>query len=113
VCVLCCRQFLWQCEMCAQSRPYIETLPCQDTCGTGTTNDLVTGNPDIPDGTSSKKTLRDGTVMYDGVLCRDGGAEATSATCPYGTMVPCCYLPLTVFFSLPLLPWFGLKRVFT
>jgi hypothetical protein len=80
--------FLWQCHQCAQSRPYIETLPCQDTCGIGTSNDVITGNPEFNDwNTDAQKTLRDGTVLYDGALCRDGGAQAASATCLYGTMV--------------------------
>jgi hypothetical protein len=76
-----------QCTMCAQSRPYIETLPCQDTCGIGTSNDVITGNPAFNDANASaQKTLRDGTVLYNGALCRDGGAQAASATCLYGTM---------------------------
>lgn len=85
--------------MCAQSRPYIETLPCQDTCGIGTMNDVVTGNPTFNDA-SSHKELRDGTVLYDGVLCRDGGAQSASATCAYGTQCSRCGVRSVVYRSL-------------
>ena len=86
-----------QCGMCPhERRPYIDTLPCTDTCGIGTTNDIVSP---LFDDASGAETLRSGTVVYQGALCRDGGAQASTATCPYGSMCTRCGVRHVVYES--------------
>lgn len=60
-------------SVCEQRRPFQELIDCVDTDATNECNVLV-GNLGLPDSTAT------GTAY-----CRDGGLNAESATCAYGT----------------------------
>ena len=85
------------CSQCGQTRPYLEQIPCQDTCGIGTNNDIVSSV--FPDDAVTQ-TLTNGDTIYNGALCRDGGPDAASATCAFATQCSRCGVRSVIYTSL-------------